>query len=329
MGIFFKKNRYDISPDIKKINSVVTKLDERVIKINAKLNVPDDYFFVIGKKGKVLDLFEHGEYFFAYSNLPYICRRYGIDKIIDGRQQDTIEADMYLVDSQLRGLDFKTYRRVEMGTRAYGIFKAHVFGMYSYRVVNAKEFMQSLLNEFDYIKSCEAEDILTSWVEEVIVDELEKQNFIINDVIINDPKITNALVARLQKLFKTIGLELVELKITKYKLPKKYQAESDAIMGKEKDDNQNQQKTEEEQDKQNDNANEENETSYVPFGNIKIETYDNSISTKQQKEFVDLSLGVTNNGDEKTKRCLNCGTENNMEADHCVICGEKFNNEEI
>ena len=65
---------------------------------------------------------------------------------------------MYLVDLGLRAAEFKTYRKVEMGTKAYGIFKAHVFGVYSYRVVNVREFLQSLLNQYDYIKTGEAEE---------------------------------------------------------------------------------------------------------------------------------------------------------------------------
>ena len=349
MGIFSRKSKYDITPDTKKIKSVVTKLDENLIKINAKVSVPEGYSFIIGKNGKVLDGFNSGENFFTYATLPYICRRYQIDRIVDGHQLDSITANMYLVDMGLRAAEFKTYRKVEMGTKAYGIFKAHVFGVYSYRVVNVREFLQSLLNQYDYIKTGEAEDILASWVEDAVVEELEKQNFIISDVIANNPKIAEAIKEKLKKLFKVIGLEIEELKITKYKLPKKYQSSSDKVMNRQTGDTEGIDKENLIETVENDvqqpnmaedlsSKNEEvkNETKaeqeYVPFGNIEFKDYDKNLDSsdlKPKNTFVDLNVDmVYDNQSQKTKRCLNCGTENILSADHCVICGEKFNSDE-
>ena len=338
MGIFSKKNKYDITPDVKNIKSVVTKLNENVVKINAKITIPDGYAFIVGKNGKALDFFESGEHFFAYSNLPYICRKYNIDKIIDGEQQTSINANLYLIDKNLRGADFKTYRKVQMGTKAYGIFRANVFGVYSYRVVNVKEFMQSLLNQFDYIKTGEAEDIISSWVDELIVDELEKQNFIIDDIVANNPKISEVLKLRLEKFFKIIGLEIIELKIIKYKLPKKYQSASDKNIQKIYEDNKKivDNKTDDadanitEDNLQSSTLNNQND--YVPFGSFKFEEYkENEINNNSsKKKFVDLNLDKEyDKNPQKTKRCLNCGTENDLNANHCVICGEIFNNDDI
>lgn len=227
MGIFGFKNKYDIEPKEKDLTTLVTKANVDVLKMNAKVVVPTNHFFVIGKKGKVYDKFEAGEYFLNYTMLPQMCRKFGIDKVKNGESQDKIPADLYFVSRELRAGIFKTYRKVEMGTKAYGFFSAHVQGMYSYRVSDVKEFMQSLLNEYDYIKTGEAEGIIESWVSEVVVSELEKQNFILDDVIKNSPIITDALKNRVSKLFSVAGLELVSLQITKYKLPNKYQEQSD------------------------------------------------------------------------------------------------------
>ncbi len=224
MGLFGFKNKYDISPKEKNLHGIVsTYMVGGAIKINARLVVPIGYIAVIGKNGKVLDKFEEGEHFFNFSNLPMMCRKYKIDRIEDGKQKSVFNADLYYISKSTFSGKFKTYRKVEMGTKAYGKFKAHVFGEYIYKVNDPKEFMQSLLNEYDYIKTGESENIIESWVNEVIVSELEKQNFIINDVIANNPIIANALKLRISKMFAIAGLELLELKITKYKLPKKYQ----------------------------------------------------------------------------------------------------------
>lgn len=367
MGLFSFSKKYDIRPKEKELKGIITNYNSYVskIKINGKLTVPNGYYFVIGKKGKVADKFDEGEYFFNYGNLPYLCRKFSIDKIKKGKQSDKVKADLYFVSKEIFGGKFKTYRKVEMGTKAYGMFKADVIGVYSYKVLDVREFMQSLLNIYDYIKNGEAEDIIESWINELVVKELEKNNFILQDVIANNPKITETLKIAVEKLFRVAGLELLDLKITKYKLPKEYQEASDKIMG----DNFEEKATlknevifekinsKEESIEDKNNLNEESlvedveqemeynlnkipqekvqETvseEYVPFGSFTFEN--KTISKLEQKEekpkrtFVDLTLDKLYDGNEQTiKRCLNCGAENNLSSDHCILCGEKFNKE--
>ena len=427
MGLFFKKNKGDINPKEGELQYLVTNYlgHNATLKINGKLNVPNGYEFVIGKRGKVLDKFTEGEHFFSYANLPYSCRKYGIDKIENGKQKDSFTCECYFVDKGLRAGKFKTYRKVEMGTRAYGLFKASVYGMYTYKVVNTHEFMQSLLNEYDYIKTGEAEDIVAGWVDDLVVSVLERNNFMLTDVVANSPIIAEKLKIAIGKLFTVAGLEIVDVEIYKYKLPKEYQEESDKNIanqqaikqgrineaeqantnssstnqedgdkteqGKEllnnesEEENQNvlseqsfayelkafqdenlsmiytkeelqererlqklQNETKEEpktnqefqDDKQisQDANNQENlQESYVPFGNFVI-SKENNFDTEEiknrvkneenkpkERTFVDLNLDkLYDNEKPKTKRCLRCGGENDINADHCILCGEKF-----
>lgn len=432
MGLFFKKNKGDITPKEGELNCLVTNYlgHNATLKINGKLNVPNGYDFVIGKRGKVLDKFSEGEYFFAYANLPYVCRKYGIDKIENGKQKDSFTCEAYFVDKGLRAGKFKTYRKVEMGTRAYGLFKASVYGMYTYKVVNSHELMQSLLNEFDYIKTGEAEDIVAGWVDDLVVSVLEKNNFMLTDVVANSPIIAEKLKIAIGKLFTVAGLEIVDVEIYKYKLPKEYQEESDKNIANQQaikqgrinetiqanttsEQESNSGASIDEQDKenlevdvqeenQNDNSvqsfadelkafqdenlsmiytkeelqererlqklqnepkdeqkanqellvgkqisqdannqetlNQENsQDSYVPFGNFVISKEDNFDAEEiknrvkneenkpKERTFVDLNLDkLYDNESPKTKRCLRCGGENDINADHCILCGEKF-----
>ena len=353
MGLFFNKKKFDITPKTEELKYLVTNYSGHngVVKINGKLIVPEGFEFVLGKNGKVTDIFKTGEYFFSFSNLPYSCRRYKIDKMEGGKQKDKFSFDQYFVDKNLRGGQFKTYRKVEMGTRAYGIFKTGVTGVYSYKVLNTRELMQSLLNEFDYIKSGEAEGIIENWVNDLIVETLEKNNFMLDDIIVNAPIITEKLKQAVGKLFTIAGLELCDLRITKYKLPKKYQEQSDLNIAKQNckkvEDNsenvENNVETEEQNlienssdiSDENNLEQEQNKSKieYVPFGNFVIEESKSidqeTIKKEEQKPkertFVDLSLNkLYDNEKEKTKRCTRCGTENNIDADHCILCGEKF-----
>ena len=358
MGLFWNKNKYDIKLNKNDLNSAVTKLGQNVIKINSLLDIPEGYAVIIGKKGKALDGFGFGENYFSYANLPLICRRYHFDKLIKGGKQTKFNAEIYAVSLGLVGGMFKTYRKVDMGTKAYGYFSAHVMGVYSYKIQKPREFMQSLLNEFDYIKTGEAEKIVASWVDELVVDELEKQNFIIDDVVANNPKITECLKNRIFKLFETAGLELIEFKITKYKLPKKYQQKSDSVMLGEclgEDETQNNECCEEQSEdtgtsinetiEQEKNAQEQpfennskntideknkngNETTYVPFGNIKFSTGSieiQKLEKPKEKMYIDLNLEkLYNSSSENKKRCLACGMENNAGFSNCQNCGEKL-----
>lgn len=431
MRLFFKKNKGDINPKEGELKCLVTNYlgHNATLKINGKLNVPNGYDFVIGKRGKVLDKFSEGEYFFTYANLPYSCRKYGIDKIENGKQKDSFVCECYFVDKGLRAGKFKTYRKVEMGTRAYGLFKANVYGMYTYTVVNSHELMQSLLNEFDYIKTGEAEDIIAGWVDDLVVSVLEKNNFMLTDVVANSPIIAEKLKIAIGKMFTTAGLEIKDVKIYKYKLPKEYQEESDKNIAnqqaqeqnrikdsqqsntnneqvdenvdnkteqnkepssgeieeeqidnteqsfandlkavqdenlsliytkeelqeranlqkaqnqiKEETENQQQSLTKEQNNEKAKNdvvKNEEHsQDSYVPFGNFVISKEDNFDAEEiknrvkygenkpKERTFVDLNLDkLYDNEKPKTKRCLRCGGENDINTDHCILCGEKF-----
>lgn len=434
MGLFFKKNKGDINPKEGELQYLVTNYlgHNAIIKMNGKLNVPNGYEFVIGKRGKVLDKFTEGEHFFSYANLPYSCRKYGIDKIENGKQKDSFTCECYFVDKGLRAGKFKTYRKVEMGTRAYGLFKASVYGMYTYKVVNTHEFMQSLLNEYDYIKTGEAEDIVAGWVDDLVVSVLERNNFMLTDVVANSPIIAEKLKQAIGKLFTIAGLEINDVKIYKYKLPKDYQQESDKNIAAQQALEQgrineaeqantnssptNQEdgdKTEQDKELLNNESEEENQNalseqsfadelkavkdenlsmiytkeelqerakaqkvqnqtseepanaptsqiddqtkeennqttpkedksqdSYVPFGNFVIskEETDEAQEIKnrvkyeenkpKERTFVDLNLDkLYDNEKQQTKRCLRCGGENDINADHCILCGEKFYDE--
>ena len=406
MGIFGFKKKFDIVPKKEKmLNIVNTYAVNKTVKINARVVVPENFVFVLGKKGKVTDKFDSGEHFFNFSNLPHTCRRFGIDKIKKGKQKDKFDADLYFVNKGLFPGKFQTYRKVEMGTKAYGFYSMHVVGVYSYRVVDVKEFMQSLLNVYDFIKTGEAEEIVENWVSEVVVDQLEKQNFMIADVLAKKPRIEEFLKQKVSKLFAIAGLELVEFKIERYKLPKRYEQNSNdlensndnkepitqeteaenLLLCKEQDcdftqnkngecikeanksstennilnDDMNDAKqmlkefgiikdneedvvedvnfnSEDEQDcddcekiedgVKTQNANKE-DVEYVPFGNFKIKEQSNTKVTSSSKTFVDLNLDTIYNEKKSTKRCLNCGAENDTNATNCILCGDRLNNE--
>lgn len=225
MGLF-NKNKYDICPKVQELKSLVTRYSLN-IKLNGKLLVPNGFYFVLGKRGKVLDVFDEGEHFFSFSTLPYCCRKFNIDKVKD---KDIFKFDGYFVSKSLTAGKFKTYRKVIMGTRAYGMFKVGVIGIYSYKINQIKEFMQSLLNEFDFIKTGEAEKIVESWTNELSVKSLEKNNFILDDLIKNIPQIAESLKNDFSRLFATAGLEICDLSIYKYILPKEYQQQSDQFL---------------------------------------------------------------------------------------------------
>lgn len=347
MGFFWNKNKYDICPEPKELKTFITNYlgANSQIKINSKVTVPDGYICVLGKRGKVADKFEAGEHFLNFANIPYMCRRFGVDKVQDGKQKDKISCECYFISTDLQPGQFKTYRKVEMGTNAYGIYKMHVFGMYSYKVDNPQELMQSLLNEFDYIKTGEAEHIIEAWVNDIIVETLEKNNFVITDIVNNNPIIAETLKKSINKLFDSAGLKLCELKIYKYKLPKQFQAESDAVLASQNAENQNteQDLSPEENtppDTQPDDQNivDENENleynqstpnideQYVPFGNFQMSQGSlQDIATPPKPQFVNLDLdNLYDDQKDNIKRCLNCGAENDISADHCILCGEKF-----
>ena len=347
MSIFKKLFSNDIILDTSKAKGLVYPhaLKRSSIKLDSKVQVPENYSFAIGNNGRCLDCFLQGEYYLSISTLPECCKKLKIHKTDKNNKiKKSFKADAYFVSLNEFTLNLKTQQKAELGGKASGIFKVGLICDLKLKVQDTKKLMNFLLSEYAYLKQNEAEKIILSYISEYVVTILYNYNFALSEFISSNPIIIENLKSELGVKLSKLGLQVVEMYNVTYILPKKYQKDYELNLKankntqKEFDENLNVENIIQE-DNQNDK---DAEQEYIPYGKITIENQSdiqqidqnsNNISQQEnennnkEQEFVDLNLENLYNNNKKGKKCSYCGLVNANQNINCELCGNRLKGE--
>lgn len=227
MGRFFKfKNifkkdivlNFDISSNL----IFVYKLKNGQVRLNHKVIVPNNFDFVIAKKGKVFDILKSGEHELSLSTLPKCVKSFKLDKPGgDGKLPKTFETNVYFVNLKLFEYNkWECYRKISLNDKCLGNYSIWIEGGFAFSVANSFRFVNSLLKIYDYLKNKEAESILESFLSEFVVDEIEKNNYKIEQVS-NLDVLTDLVYEKLCERMVAFGIEIQGFIIEKIKMSKK------------------------------------------------------------------------------------------------------------
>ena len=339
--------RSDICPDEDKLKDIVTpySLKNGAIKIDTKVVVPQNCAFVLGHNGKALDSFREGEYFLCAATLPECCKKLKIHKPDKkGNLKKKFKVDAYFMNFKEYTFLFNTGRCVEMGNRAMGIFTAGAEGKVKLTIKDPRQFMTSLLAEFAYLRSGEAQKIVESWVEDCVIHCFRKNNFALSELISINPLVLEKCKTDVSLILSKQGLLVLEFEFTNFLLPKKHQKEYNENKKKQQQesilsDDTKKEVAQTENTEQIAVEEKQNDDSYVPFGNIifdtkqeipeeKVENVSDANKTHQpqnsDQQFVDLDIDKILSTDQNKRRCLSCGAENDDKDEYCTLCGKKL-----
>ena len=345
----------DICPNESELMGLVCSYPTKrhQIYLGSKVTVPQNYYFVLGHNGKVLDCFNEGVFELCPANLPKCCSKLKINKQNkNGDIKKAFKAEAYFVNKSEYEISFETYDKAELGNRASGIFTCGIGVTIKFKINDCQKFMEVLLNEYDYIKQGEAEKILKYLTSEMLVNIIYKYNFALSEILSQNPIIEQNIKTELGHKYSKIGLVLVDICNIRYILPKKYQKKYEEKIKQATKQVEIKEQEKEQTDsqgllsirEQDDNIEQEIKQ-YVPFGNITIENEDykqistSDAPTKQEEieneknqvkeqEFVDLNLDKIYNEQSKDNisgiKCLHCGYINEQTAIYCEICENKL-----
>ncbi len=352
MGFFDflrRKNKIVIDFDIS--TEPVFVYPTNKIKLPMQAVVPKDCVLFLTDGDKILDSFTEGEHELSLANLPKCDKRFKLSKPNkDGKFQKYFFCDVYIVNKILfKYKPFKCYRKAEIFDKNVGEFKVSISGGYAFQIANAQKFLQNLLCEYNHLKNKEAEKILSGYVGEFVLGEIEKSKFGIEDFLYTD-HLVDFLYERIGNKLDFLGVEFLGFDIKECKLPKRLRLISQNIA------NQTQigknifvQKDLENTKTQNSWTNEKSnqivqntdptEQELLHFGNRKNKCIDVENQYLHNDEDVDYqtkkykknenfaSKSVDNqtglNYDSCTVvRCLFCGYENSAQNQNCALCGQ-------
>lgn len=290
--------------------------------------MPQNFEFVIGKDGKVLDIFPNGEHEMKAIFVPQCVKRFRLDKQQkDGSFLTSFSADAYFVNLNMFEYEkWKTYRKIEMYDQKYGYYNFSLQGGFAFKVTNAKKFMTALLKVYDYLKNFEASAILQGFVVEFVIKFFEKNNFQY-DQIKNLDFITDQLYNSITNQFEDIGVSIEGLIVNKIKFSGGFEKRIQSLMmqenllaeipAQEPLSNISSFSPKQTVTKQfyqtivNNNVIEENN-----------ENKNNDNNNYADDEIVDLEQVSAYNNDNNNVRCVCCGAKNSSENKVCHLCGE-------
>lgn len=218
---FFKrKNKIYIDFDISTEPLFVYPTNK--IKIGMMAEVPADCELFLCADGKILDCFGEGEHVLSLANLPKCDKKFRLSKPDkDGRLQKYFFCDVYFVNKVLfRYKDFKCYRKALVCDRQLGDYKVGICGGYAFKICNSKKFLSNMLCEYNRLKNKEVEKILSGFVGEYVLGEIEKGKFGIVDFLYTD-KMVDALYQDINKKLEFLGVEFLGFDIKECKLPRR------------------------------------------------------------------------------------------------------------
>lgn len=200
-------------------NTIVYKYPfEKKDQVNkgSALTVRESQVAIFIYKGKLADVFLPGFYKLETDNMPILTKlmswKYGFET--------PFKSDIYYVSTkQFTDQKWGTSNPIIVRDEEYGAVRIRAFGTYSFRIDDAYVFMQNISGTCSSYSTLEISNYLKSMVLTGISDALGESKVSILDLAANTQEMGTIVEEKLEKDFKSIGLQLTKFNFENFSLP--------------------------------------------------------------------------------------------------------------
>lgn len=285
--------------------------DRYEIMTGSTLVVRESQVAVFVHKGKVADVFEPGTYRLSTDNLPIITKLLSIGTGFNS----PIKAEVYFVNTkQFVGQKWGTQNPITIRDKDFGMVRIRGFGIYAYRVIDAKVFMDEMFGTNSLYTTSDTADQIRPMIIEAISDTIAESKISMLDLAANYREFSEKVTETSQEEFKKYGLKLEKLVIENISLPESVEKALDersklGIMA----DKMNTYTQYQAANAMRDAANNPNGNNLAGLG-VGL-----GVAGSVGNVFNSALSG--SNGGSSTKTCAKCGAEIGARAKHCPECG--------
>lgn len=198
------------------------KLRNNCVRINANVEVEENYNFVIVYYNKVCDILTSGNYKINEDSVPKLYRFSKTPFGLKALTTRSIDCDAYYINlKQFDNNYFKTIDRVVALSEGQKI-KVKLDGTFSMKVCDTLKFMKALCNDYAVIRNKKTIKEICSTVGYEVSKALNNTNFSVDDYIFNKDKITATIVESVNNHTNTFGIEVSNFIIGEVIVNKKY-----------------------------------------------------------------------------------------------------------
>lgn len=190
--------------------------DRYEIMTGSTLVVRESQVALFVHKGKVADVFLPGTYKLSTDNLPFITKILSLPTAFES----PIKAEVYYVNTkQFTGQKWGTQNPIAMRDKDFGVIQLRGYGIYSFRVIDAKVFMDEMFGTNEMYKTSDVAEQIRPMIIQSISDTIAESKTSFLDLAANYKEFGESVVANSDKEFRSYGLKLEKLVVENLSLP--------------------------------------------------------------------------------------------------------------
>jgi len=168
-------------------------------------------------KGQVCDIFAPGTYKLSTENIPIITKLLALPTGFDS----PIKAEVYYINTkQMSGIKWGTSNPIMMRDADFSTVRIRAFGVFSFKVENAKKFMEEMFGTNHIYKTEDVCEQAKPMVLQAFADTVAESKISALDLAANYKEFSQTIIETSANDFAKFGLKLCTLVIENISLPK-------------------------------------------------------------------------------------------------------------
>ena len=227
LGSFIKKQFIDVLQWNEETEGVLAwrfPMQDFEIQNGAILNVRESQVAVFVNEGVIADVFGPGTHKLTTQTLPLLTNLKNWDKLFDS----PFKSDVYYFSTRVQtGRKWGTPQPITIRDKDFDMIRVRAFGMFSYRVADARKFFTEISGTREVYTRDEVEDQLRGLLMSTMASSLGGANVAFLDMAANQALMAQQVKGDLAAAFARYGIGLDEFNVASVSLPEELQAALD------------------------------------------------------------------------------------------------------
>jgi membrane protease subunit (stomatin/prohibitin family) len=231
LGSFIKKQFIDVLQWNEETEGVLAwrfPMQDFEIQNGAILNVRESQVAVFVNEGTIADVFGPGTHKLTTQTLPVLTNLKNWDKLF----ASPFKSDVYYFSTRVQtGRKWGTPQPITIRDKDFDMIRVRAFGMFSYRIADARKFFTEISGTREVYTRDEVEDQLRGIMLATMATSLGGSNVAFLDMAANQALMAQQVKGDLATAFARYGVGLDEFNVASVSLPEELQAALDERIG--------------------------------------------------------------------------------------------------
>jgi membrane protease subunit (stomatin/prohibitin family) len=227
LGSFIKKQFIDVLQWNEETEGVLAwrfPMQDFEIQNGAILNVRESQVAVFVNEGVIADVFGPGTHKLTTQTLPILTNLKNWDKFFDS----PFKSDVYYFSTRVQtGRKWGTPQPITIRDKDFDMIRVRAFGMFSYRVADARKFFTEISGTREVYTRDEVEEQLRGLLMATMASSFGGSNVAFLDMAANQALMAQSVKGDLAAAFARYGIGLDEFNVASVSLPEELQAALD------------------------------------------------------------------------------------------------------